>query len=126
MTFLAVLFGGAIGSALRYWISLLVDASLGTGFPFGTLTVNVLGSLLIGFADVILNIKFQGNDYIRLFLIVGMLGGFTTFSSFSIETINLIHSGLVLKAALNVFVSLITCIGAVFIGIEIAKFSFRI
>ncbi len=126
MAFIAVFFGGAIGAVFRYWLSLLVHAGLGSGFPYGTLTVNVIGSLAIGFADVFLNIKFQTNDHIRLFLIVGMLGGFTTFSSFSIETVNLIHSGLIVKAVLNVMISLISCVVAVFIGIEAAKYWFRV
>jgi CrcB protein len=81
---LLVALGGAAGSVLRHLVSLLAAAQLGTGFPWGTLVVNVLGSGLIGVAA---GVGVQGEA--RLLLVTGLLGGFTTFSAFSLETATL-------------------------------------
>jgi len=109
--------GGAVGSLLRYWTSTTVYQVTGTGFPYGTLTVNVLGSLLIGVLYVVLVERSMFAPEWRAALLIGLLGAFTTFSTFSLETLNLIEQGALSKAALNVVVSVMFCLGATWLGI---------
>jgi CrcB protein len=118
---LAIAAGGAIGSLLRYWVSSGTHAVLGRGFPYGTFTVNVLGSLLIGFLYIWLLDRVVAGPVVRAFLLIGLLGGFTTFSSFSIESLNLIEAGQVMKALLNVLLSVTVCIAAAGLGVLIAR-----
>jgi fluoride exporter len=118
---LAIAAGGAIGSLLRYWVSSGTHAVLGRGFPYGTFTVNVLGSLLIGFLYIWLLERVVAGPAVRAFLLIGVLGGFTTFSSFSIESLNLIEAGQVMKALVNVLLSVTVCIAAAGLGVLIAR-----
>jgi CrcB protein len=118
---LAIAAGGAIGSLLRYWVSSGTHAVLGRGFPYGTLTVNVLGSLLMGFLYIWLLDRVAAGPVLRAFLLIGVLGGFTTFSSFSIESLNLIEAGQVMKALVNVLLSVTVCIAAAGLGVLIAR-----
>ena len=108
--------GGALGASLRYLAANLTHAYLGKGFPFGTLLVNVLGSLIIGYMVVLLPDSEESIPYLRLLLITGVLGGFTTYSAFSIETLQLIQSGQLSKAGLNVLLTLLLCFVAVWGG----------
>ena len=121
MKYLAIALGGAAGSVLRYWLSNLVQSRSSTGFPLGTLTVNALGSLLIGVALVMLLHRFQNSELVRMFVIVGLLGGFTTFSTFSIETVNLISNGYWFGAMLNIITSVVICVIFAFIGVELGR-----
>ena len=118
---LAIAAGGAIGSLLRYWVSSGTHAVLGRGFPYGTLTVNVLGSLLMGFLYIWLFDRVAAGPVLRAFLLIGVLGGFTTFSSFSIESLNLIEAGQVMKALANVLLSVTVCIAAAGLGVLMAR-----
>jgi CrcB protein len=118
---LAIAAGGAVGSLLRYWVSTGAHALLGRGFPYGTLTVNVLGSLMMGFLYVWLLDRVVTGPVVRAFLLIGLLGGFTTFSTFSIESLNLIEAGHVLKALGNVLLSVTVCITAAGLGVLIAR-----
>ena len=118
---LAIAAGGAIGALLRYWVSSGTHALLGRGFPYGTLTVNVLGSLMMGFLYVWLLDRIVTGPVVRAFLLIGLLGGFTTFSTFSIESLNLIEAGHVLKALVNVLLSVTVCITAAGLGVLIAR-----
>lgn len=118
---LAIAAGGAIGSLLRYWVSSGTHALLGRGFPYGTFTVNVLGSLLIGFLYIWLLERVVAGPVVRAFLLIGVLGGFTTFSSFSIESLNLIEAGQMMKALVNVLLSVTVCIAAAGLGVLIAR-----
>jgi len=118
---LAIAAGGAIGALLRYWVSTGTHALLGRGFPYGTFTVNVLGSLLMGFLYVWLLDRVVTGPVVRAFLLIGLLGGFTTFSSFSIESLNLIEAGQVFKALANVLLSVTVCIAAAGLGVLIAR-----
>jgi len=118
---LAIAAGGAAGSVLRYLLSTWVHSFSGRGFPYGTMTVNVLGSLVMGFLFVLLVERVTLDGVVRAALLIGLLGGFTTFSSFSIETFNLIEDGLWLQAALNAAGSLLLCIGATWIGVTAAR-----
>ncbi len=118
---LAIAAGGAIGALLRYWISTAVQGRTGSAFPYGTLTVNVVGSLLIGFLYIWLIERMAAGPAVRAFLLVGVLGAFTTFSTFSIETLNLMESGQLGKALVNVLASVIVCIGAAGLGVLAAR-----
>jgi len=119
--FLAIASGGAVGALLRYWTSLAVHGRLGAAFPYGTLTVNVIGSLLMGFLYIWLIERMSAGPALRAFLMIGVLGAFTTFSTFSIETLNLLESGQVSRALANVLLSVIACISAAGIGVLAAR-----
>jgi CrcB protein len=118
---LAIAAGGAVGALLRYWASTGVHALVGRGFPYGTFTVNFLGSLAMGFLYVWLLDRVVSGPVVRAFLLIGLLGGFTTFSSFSIESLNLIEAGQVIKAFVNVLLSVTACIAAAGLGVLIAR-----
>jgi CrcB protein len=118
---LAIAAGGAIGALLRYWTSVAVHSRLGTAFPYGTLFVNILGCLLMGFLYIWLIERLAAGPALRAFLLIGVLGAFTTFSAFSMETLNLIEAGQPGKALLNVLISVIVCIAAAGLGIFAAR-----
>jgi len=118
---IAVAIGGALGSVLRYWVSTGVYGILGRGFPYGTFVVNVVGCLAMGMLFVLLVERVSDNTVLRAGILIGVLGGFTTFSSFSIETFNLIEQGAVLKAAANMAASLFVCLGATWLGVILAR-----
>ncbi len=118
MAYLFVALGGALGSMARYACSGAAARLLGVGFPYGTLFVNVTGSYVIG---VLGTLALTGGSALattnaRGFLIVGILGGFTTFSSFSLETLNLARAGNLAGAAANISLSLALCLVAVWLG----------
>ncbi|MEN8206175.1 MAG: fluoride efflux transporter CrcB [Pseudomonadota bacterium] len=118
---LAIAAGGALGALLRYWTAITVHNKLGTGFPYGTLTVNVLGSLLMGFLYIWLLERFAAGPALRAFLLVGVLGAFTTFSTFSLETLNLMEAGHIGKALANMLLSVSVCIAAAGLGVLTAR-----
>jgi CrcB protein len=110
--------GGALGTLLRYWCSGLVAAAIGETFPWGTMTVNVVGSTLIGLFAAIVGPDGRlllGPD-LRQSVMVGVFGGFTTFSSFSLQTLALIQDDEWLFAAANVLLSVSLCLGGVWLG----------
>jgi len=118
---IAIGVGGAVGSVLRFWVSIWVHGYLGRSFPYGTLAVNVLGCLAMGFLFVMFLERFADSTVWRAGLLIGVLGGFTTFSSFSIETFNLIESGEPFKALANVLLSVIACLGATWTGVALGR-----
>lgn len=118
---LAIAAGGALGAVMRFWVSSGVYALLGRGFPYGTLVVNVLGSLLMGFLYVLMIERLLAGAEWRAFVLVGLLGAFTTFSTFSIETLTLMQDAAYLRAFLNVLVSVLACIGAAMLGMLLAR-----
>jgi len=113
--YLLVALGGALGSLLRYLLGAWVQGLLGPGFPWSTLLVNALGSLLIG-AVVRLSLEGALSGEVRLFLAVGLLGGFTTFSTFSYETLALVQDGEALQALAYVLGSLLLGFILVYLG----------
>ncbi|HEX7853936.1 MAG TPA: fluoride efflux transporter CrcB [Sphingobium sp.] len=120
-TFLVML-GGGIGSVLRYQAGKLSLALLGRGWPWGTLFVNVSGGLVMGlFAGWLALRSAGGGESQRLFFAVGVLGGFTTFSSFSLETMLMIERGEVASALAYILVSVIASVGALALGLGIAR-----
>jgi len=118
---LAIAAGGAIGALLRFWMSSGIYALLGRGFPYGTLAVNVLGSLLMGFLYILLLERVAVAAEWRAFILVGLLGAFTTFSTFSIETLNLLQQADYAKAIANMLISVLACVAAAFLGVSMAR-----
>lgn len=118
---LAIGVGGAIGSILRYSLALATHRMIATTFPLGTLVVNVLGSFAIGLAYVWLIERFGIRPEMRAFLIVGVLGGFTTFSSFSLETVTLLMQASYGRAVLNVVASVAVCLVGTMLGIALGR-----
>jgi CrcB protein len=118
---LAIAVGGAVGSVLRFWMSTWVHSFAGRSFPYGTLTVNVLGCLAMGFLFVLFVDRLSDNAVLRAGILIGVLGGFTTFSSFSIETFNLIEQGAWFKAVVNMTGSLLLCVGATWVGVILGR-----
>jgi len=118
---LAIAFGGALGALGRYWMSNAVYRLLGRDFPYGTLAVNVLGSLALGWLYVLLIERLHVAAEWRGLLIVGFLGAFTTFSTFSLETLALLEQGAYWKAGMNVLVSVVACIGAAWLGMVLGR-----
>lgn len=118
---LFIAFGGAFGAVMRYGASLGVYAVLGRGFPWGTLFVNVAGSLLMGVLSILMLERFNIGPEWRAAVLVGMLGSFTTFSTFSIETLNLLEQGDVMRATGNILVSVAVCMAAVWFGVVLGR-----
>lgn len=114
---LAIASGGAVGALLRFYASTGVYALLGRGFPYGTLFVNVTGSLMMGLLYILFLERIQVSPELRSALLVGVLGAFTTFSAFSMETLALFEEGEVIKAALNILLSVTLCILAAWVGV---------
>ena len=113
--------GGAVGAVLRYGASVSVYSVLGKGFPYGTLFVNVSGSLLMGLLSVIMLERFDLGPEWRAAVLVGVLGSFTTFSTFSIETLNLLEQGELWRAMANIVLSVLVCLTAVWLGVLIGR-----
>ncbi len=112
----AVALGGALGAVARYLVSLAVSSAPGSGFPWATLTINLAGCLGIGFAWAHWSHSLWFNDWGRAFLVVGVLGGFTTFSAFSFETLMLADAGRWGTAAAYVMASVVGCLLAAWLG----------
>jgi CrcB protein len=118
MTYLFVAVGGAIGSVLRYWLSGLIANMVGQTFPWGTLVINITGSFVIGLFATL-----SGPDgrmlvpsEWRQFVMVGICGGYTTFSSFSLQTLTLAQDGEYVQAGSNIVLSVVLCLLGVWLG----------
>lgn len=114
-----VCFGGAIGSGARYLASLLAARWLGAAFGYGTLFVNVVGSLLLG--AIVAAAKARGlvGSTLYFALTAGLMGGFTTYSSFNNETLQYLENGLVGRAAWNLGLTVVLCLGAGIVGLRL-------
>lgn len=116
-----VALGGGIGAVLRYGVSGWVQKFSGGSFPFGTLGVNIIGSFLIGTIMALSMRALWVTPALRIFLVTGLLGGFTTFSAFSYETLSLIQDGETVYALANILGSLTSCLVAVWLGTVIGR-----
>ena len=118
MTAIWIAAGGALGTLVRYWIYLLATARLGEAMPWGTIGINISGSFLIGMVAALTEPggRLMLSPEVRLFLIVGFCGGYTTFSSFSLQTLALLQAGEPVRAAANVVGSVLLCLLAVWLG----------
>jgi CrcB protein len=120
-TCLIVMAGGAIGTLARYLLS-VATAPISGQLPWGTIIINILGSFIIGFFGTLTlaNGRFPVSENIRMFVMIGVCGGFTTFSAFSLQTLDLLRSGAPARASMNVVASVALCLCAVSLGHLIA------
>jgi fluoride exporter len=118
---LLVFAGGGLGAAARHLVNLGAARAFGIGFPWGTLAVNIAGSLAIGLLAVWLAARHEGASHLRLFLATGFLGGFTTFSAFSLDAVSLWQRGDGALAAVYVIGSVILAIGGLFAGLALGR-----
>jgi len=119
--FIYICLGGAIGTGLRYLTSGVAARWLGADFPYGTLIVNVVGSFLIGLIQQVGTASLLIPETTRLFLTVGIMGGLTTYSSFSYETVRLVEIGAWGQAWVNVLVTTALCLGVCLLGIAVGR-----
>jgi CrcB protein len=119
--FLLICLGGAVGTGLRYLVSGLAARWLGADFPYGTLIVNLSGSFVIGVVQEIGVRSLLIPDSVRLFLTVGIMGGLTTYSSFSYETIRLVELGAWHAAWVNIAVTTVACLALCFVGVAAGR-----
>ena len=119
--YLAVGAGGAVGAMLRYWLGLRVTGAMGSAFPWSTLTVNLIGSFLVGVCMVLIAGKASGGELWRLGLMVGLLGGFTQFSAFSRVTLGVLKAEQWFLAMIYISSSILLCITAAAAGVGAAR-----
>jgi CrcB protein len=118
LTYLLVALGGAIGSVSRAWVAVMAVRLVGASFPWGTMLINILGSMVIGIvaATALSPTRTIFTQEVRIFLMVGFCGGFTTFSSFSLQTFELLREGRPAAALANVALSVLLCLLATTAG----------
>jgi CrcB protein len=121
MNFLIVFLGAGVGGALRHGVNSLGMRLLGTGFPYATLTVNIVGSLAMGLLAGWFAQKGAAGQHLRLFLTTGILGGFTTFSTFSLDIASLWERGAVALCLLYTALSVVVAVGALFLGLWVMR-----
>lgn len=121
MRSLLIAMGAILGANARYWLGVWVGSRLGADFPYGTFFVNITGCLLIGLFFGFGETRFAISGELRLFFVVGFLGSYTTFSSFAYESANLLRSGNLWLAGLNLLLTLIVGLTAVVLGLQIAR-----
>ena len=123
LTYLWVALGGALGTTARYWLSTVVARAFGETFPWGTLIINVTGSLVIGFFAALTGPdgRVFASSTVRQFVMIGICGGYTTFSSFSLQTLNLVNDGEWFRAGANIILSVLLCLIAVWGGVVLAN-----
>lgn len=113
-----IFIGAGLGAVFRYWVSNLIYAGFGKTFPYGTLIVNLSGCLLMGILFVLIMERMDGISLeLRSFVLIGLLGGYTTYSTFSIETLMLIENGQWLGAGANILATTLLCMVATWIGV---------
>lgn len=123
--YLAIALGGSLGAVSRYWVSSKTYMWVGTDFPFGTLMVNVSGSLVMGFLAIVLTEKVEISEQLRFALLVGFLGSYTTFSTFALDALQALHNGAFMKVAVYVLLSVFGSLLGVWIGYLSARLLIR-
>ena len=118
---LAIAVGGAFGAVGRFASSQWIYSLLGRSFPYGTLFVNFIGSFIMGFLAILLIERIAAGPELRAFLLIGFLGSFTTFSTFSLETVHLFSNGESLKAFINMLLSVFVCVTACWLGMILGR-----
>lgn len=126
MPILYVALGGALGSVARFWISRLMESMPASAFPWATLVVNITGSFLIGILFVAIIERAMLAADLRYLLMIGLLGGFTTYSAFSLETILMLDRGQLLFASGYVLATVMGCLVAVWSGIRLTRLFFPV
>lgn len=127
MGYLIVFIGAGIGGMARHAVNMAALRIFGAnGFPFGTLAINVFGSMLLGIVIEYVALRYGASPHVRLFLATGMLGGFTTFSAFSLETVQLVERGQAGAALVYVLCSVILSVGALFLAMLLFRAAFGI
>ncbi|HEY0218705.1 MAG TPA: fluoride efflux transporter CrcB [Afipia sp.] len=121
MNYLLVFFGGGLGSVLRYWVNVLCGRLFGTDFPYGIMLINITGSTVMGLVAGYLAFKGEAAQPWRIFLMTGILGGYTTFSAFSLDAAVLYERGEIGLAALYVIASVALSIGGLFAGLALVR-----
>lgn len=116
-----VVVGGFLGAGSRYLVGGWIAARLGTGFPWGTLVINVSGSFVLGLVVMLLNERFLGHAGWRLLIPIGFIGAYTTFSTFELETFHLISQGSILQALANIVGSVLAGFAALWLGVVIGR-----
>ena len=117
----AVAAGGAVGSAARYIVTVLVQRTFGTGFPWWTMSVNVIGSFIMGVIVTSIALRWSVGQVGQAFLMIGILGGFTTFSAFSLDVATLVERNATAAAGGYVLTSVVLSIGALFAGMALTR-----
>ena len=123
LTLTAIAVGGGCGSVARFLVAREMERLFGSFLPYGTLIVNVLGSLALGWLATVFLARPEINIALRLGVAVGFLGAFTTFSAFSFESVQLMLNGTVWRAALNVAANTVVCLGMCYLGMQLARLS---
>jgi fluoride exporter len=121
MSYLLVFVGGGLGATLRYLINVTCARTLGTGFPWGTFLINITGSTVMGLIAGYLALKGEASQPWRLFLMTGILGGYTTFSAYSLDAALLYERGELASAALYVVGSVVLSIAGLFAGLALVR-----
>jgi CrcB protein len=118
MLYVWIMVGSALGGGARYWVATRIGNLFGETFPWGTIIVNITGSFVIGFFATLTgpNGRLLVGSTARQFVMIGLCGGYTTFSSFSLQTLNLVRNGEMLNAGANVVLSVTLCLIAVWLG----------
>lgn len=120
-TLIAIAIGGAMGAVSRYGLNSMITNKAVTSIPIGILSINFLGSLLMGIAFALFAHLWDGSQTLKAFLMIGFLGSFTTFSTFSLESFQLIERHAYVEAAIYVFGSVLLSIGGLFLGLFLTK-----
>ena len=124
LNYFFVALGGALGSVGRYWLSGLIANRFGSTFPWGTIIVNITGCFVIGFFNTLTSTegRWLVSPATRTFFMIGICGGYTTFSSFSLQTLNLVNDGEWLYAGANILFSVVLCLLGVWLGHALAVY----
>lgn len=121
-TYLSIAIGGALGSMARYATGVYVGRWLGTAFPWGTLVINIFGSFLIGAFAESFALRWDASQTTRVFLVVGICGGYTTFSTFSLDIVTLINRGALFAAGTYIIASVVLGLLALYAGLHTMRF----